>query len=242
MGKMNKKKLSKIWPVIAIIGVMVLTIWLIYHFFGDFFATLFTILRNGDQAELTAYLNSQNEASGLLSIFLLTILQVVSIFFPGMVIHIVAGVIYGWWKAFLACYAGFVAGNVLVFIFARKFGSALQSAFNVEKRAGLITSKINSTKPAFIFALACMIPGIPNGFIPYFAARTDIRAGQYAMAVAVSSWIQILCNCFAGHFLIRGEYFYMVMAIILQIVIILIAIWKRDWFLGKGRRNPQKAS
>ena len=109
MGKMNKKKLSKIWPVIAIIGVMVLTIWLIYHFFGDFFATLFTILRNGDQAELTAYRNSQNEASGLLSIFLLTIRQVVSIFFPGMVIHIVAGVIYGWWKAFLACYAGFVA-------------------------------------------------------------------------------------------------------------------------------------
>lgn len=238
----NSEKWKKIGLLAAAVLVLILIVFLIIHFFGDSFATLWHLLKNGDQDELQAYLNSQNEASGLLSVFLLNVLQVISIFFPGMIIHVVAGVIYGWWKAFIACYLGFVFGNVLVFYFARRFSSVISSIMNLEKKQSWITEKINSTKPGFVFALACMIPGIPNGFIPYFASRTDIRTYQYAESVAVSSWIQILSNCVIGHFLIRGEYFYMVMSILIQIAIILIAIWKRDWFLGKGKIDKSEKS
>ncbi len=234
----NKSKRNKYLILLGIIVVLVLIVWLIYHFFGDFFVTLFTILEHGDNDEIQAFLASQNEGMGLLSVFLLTILQVISIFFPGMVIHIVSGVVFGWWKAFLVCYVGFVFANVLVFFFARRFGNLLQDILNLDSRAGWITSKINSTKPSFIFALACMIPGIPNGIIPYLAARTDIRAYQYGIAVASSCWIQILCNCYIGHFLIRGEYGWMILSFILEIAIILLAIWKREWFLGKGKIDP----
>jgi uncharacterized membrane protein YdjX (TVP38/TMEM64 family) len=233
----NSEKWKKIGLMGLIVLILILVVFLIIHFFGDNFATLWQLLKNGDEDELQAYLNSQDEVSGLLSVYILTILQVVSIFFPGMIIQVVAGVIYGWWKAFLACYAGFVTGNVLVFYFARRFSNVIQNIMSMEKKNSWITEKINSTKPGFVFALACMIPGIPNGFIPYFASRTDIRTYQYAESVAVSSWIQILSNCVIGHFLIRGEYFYMVISIVLQVAIILLAIWKRDWFLGKGKRK-----
>lgn len=235
MKKSDKKK--QIGLLLLLIGVFALTIFLIVHFFGDTFATLWKLLKDNDQAELEAYLNSQNEVSGLISIFILTILQVVSIFFPGMIIQVAAGVIYGWAKAFFACYLGFITGNVLVFYFARRFSNVMSAVLNMEKKSSWITDKINSTKPGFVFALACMIPGIPNGFIPYFASQTDIRTYQYTECVAVSSWIQILSNCVIGHFLIRGEYVYMIASLAIQIAIILIAIWKRDWFLGKGKRE-----
>lgn len=233
--KKNSEKAKKIGLLLAAVAILILIVFLIVHFFGDSFATLWQLLKDGNQEEMQEYLNSQDEFSGLISVFILTVLQVISIFFPGMIIQVAAGVIYGWWKAFIACYLGFVTGNVLVFYFARRFSSVISSIMNLEKKKqSWITEKINSTKPGFVFALACMIPGIPNGFIPYFASRTDIRMYQYAESVAVSSWIQILSNCIIGHFLIRGEYFYMIMSIVLQIAIILLAIWKRDWFLGKG--------
>ncbi len=236
-GIFMKNEKNKYVVLLALVAILALIVFLIYHFFGDFFITILRILKHGDDQELQAFLNSQNELAGMFSVGLLCILQVASIFFPGMVIHIASGLVYGWWKAFLACYIGFVSGNVLVFFFARKFGNLMQNVLNIDKKAGWITSKINSTKPSFIFALACMIPGIPNGIIPYLAARTDIRVYQYAIAVACSCWIQILCNCFFGHFLIRGEYGFMIVSISLEITIILLAIWKRNWFLGKGQRT-----
>ncbi|MBO5565155.1 MAG: hypothetical protein J5935_06030 [Lachnospiraceae bacterium] len=46
--------------------------------------------------------------------------QVISIVVPGIAVQIAAGIIYAWWKAFFACYIGFVCGHALVFFIVRR--------------------------------------------------------------------------------------------------------------------------
>jgi uncharacterized membrane protein YdjX (TVP38/TMEM64 family) len=222
------RKINKKWIVLAVIAVIGLTAYLIYAFFGDFFSTLFQLLEHGNQAEIAAYLNSQSTAGGYAALFFISILQVVSIVIPGLVIQITGALIYGWWRSFLICWIGFTAGNALVFFIARLFGKSIQIAMDNEKKTTWLEKMIKKGNPILVFAVACMIPGIPNGIIPYVAARCDITLKDFTAAVLCSSWIQILLNCVAGHFLIRGQWTFLVLAIALQVVLILVVIRNRD--------------
>lgn len=224
----DKGKKSNKWLIFAVIGIILLTIYLIYVFFGDFFHTLFELLEHGNEEEIAAYLNSQSQFGGMVALFFISILQVVSIVIPGMIIQITGALIYGWWKSFLVCWLGFTAGNALVFGVARVFGKSIEIAVDKKGNTTWLQKMIKKGNPILVFAVACMIPGIPNGIIPYVAARCDITLKDYTMAVLASSWVQILINCIIGHFLIRGQWAYMILAIAVEAVIILLVIKNRD--------------
>ena len=213
----------------AVLGIL-------YYIFKDTFTELLELLKLHDQQALMDYLNSKDEIAGMTSVLVLSILQVITIFFPAMFIQVVAGLIYGWWKAFIACHIGFVVGNLIVFRFARHFHNFIQNNFNLEGKSNSILEKINSTKPEFVFAITYMIPGIPNGIVPYIASKADIRFVNYAFTVAISCFLSILSNCLIGHFLIRGEYVYVVIAFVFQLAVLGISIWKKDWFLNLGKK------
>lgn len=229
------KKVNKNLIVAILIAVILLTAYLIYVFFGDFFAELYSLIRTGDQEQIAAYLNGQSQVGGYFALFFCSILQVVSIFIPGMVIQITGALIYGWWKSFLVCWIGFTAGNALVFVLARIFGKSIQIATKTEEKSTWLMSKINNGNPVLVIAVSCMIPGIPNGIIPYIAARSRITFQQFVRAVFESSSVQILMNCVIGHFLIRGEWAWMFVMIAAEALMIYIVIKYRDQLIN--RRN-----
>lgn len=228
LTKVNKKLI-----VAILIGVILLTAYLIYAFFGDFFAELYNLIKTGDQEKIAEYLNSRSQWGGYAALFFCSILQVISIFMPGMVIQITGALIYGWWRSFLICWLGFTAGNALVFIFARIFGKSIQIATDTEGKSTWLMSKINSGNPVLVIAVACMIPGIPNGIIPYIAARSIITLKEFVEAVFASSSVQILLNCVIGHFLVRGEWMWMILAIAVEAVMIYIVIKYRDRLINR---------
>ena len=227
------EKVNQKLAVAIVIGIILLTAYLIYVFFGDFFAQLYFLIKTGDQEQIAAYLNSQSTWGGYVALFFCSILQVVSIVIPGMVIQITGALIYGWWKSFLICWLGFTAGNAFVFFMARIFGKSIQIATATEKKSTWLMSKINHGNPVLVIAVACMIPGIPNGIIPYIAARSRITARQFVRAVFESSSVQILMNCVIGHFLIRGEWFWMFIMIAAEAIMIYIVIKYRDQLINK---------
>lgn len=231
---MEKKK--KIVFAILAVCIVCLVLGIAYYMLKDTCLELLELLKLHDKQALMDYLNSKDEVSGMISIFFLSVLQVITIFFPAMFIQFVSGLIYGWWKAFIACHLGFVVGNLLVFRFARHFHKFVQNNLNFDSKSNWILDKINSTKPEFVFALTYMIPGIPNGIVPYIAAKSDIRFTKYAMTVALACMMSILSNCWIGHFLIRGEYIFVVLSFTFQISMIGLVIWKKEWFLKKGKK------
>ena len=160
-------------------------------------------------------------------------LLVASIVMPGMAIQVAAGLIYGWLEGFLMCYFGFVAANLCVFLFARRMGSDRIKDVSMSPTSQWLMEKLNGTKPQFMVAIACMVPAIPNGIIPYLAARTEITARDYVGAVAMGSWLQILLACMAGQFIINGQWLYTVLTLLFQCLVIVIILWKKDWFLER---------
>ena len=238
----KKQNAQRALAILAIATVITLTIWLIVRLFGKQFTVLFQMLNRGDEDEIAAYLNAQGKWRGMLSIYLISILQVVSIFIPGMVIQLAAGLVYGWPRGFLMTYTGFVSGNVLVFLVARKLGSKINDLMPKSAKSNWLVDKINGANSAFVIGLACLIPGVPNGIIPYLASTTDLTPKKFAFAIAASCWIQILCNCIAGHFLVRGEYLFMILSFAVQILIIVLVASNREKVLAWGSKFTHRHS
>lgn len=238
------EKSNKLWDkvaaVVLLVGVIALMVFIVVKLFGPQLKELFHLLKDGTEEEISDYLNAEGQWKGLLSVFVMSALQVISIFIPGIVVQVAAGVIYGWWKSFLMTYLGFIAGNVLVFTAARRLGDRLVVIFDANKKSNWLIDKINNYSPVFVLGLAYMIPGIPNGFITYMASQVDIDRKSFTQAVAVSSWIQILCNCVAGHYLIRRNVVAVVVVFGLQAAIIFLVAKNRNWFLSLGgaRKKP----
>ena len=81
--------------------------------------------------------------------------------------------------------------------------------------------------------LACIVPGVPNGIIPYVAEQAHITGRNYTKAVAATAWLQILTHCLCGHFLIREKYLTAVLIYGTQIAVLAVIAWKRDVILGR---------
>ncbi|MCI2049114.1 MAG: VTT domain-containing protein [Lachnospiraceae bacterium] len=232
----------KVLRVLGIIGAVAATVWLFWQAFGSMLPQLVPLLREGNSDDIALYLRDEGQWKGMLCTFALAFIQAVSIFLPGMCVQIAAGAIYGWFQGFIICFLGYWCANIVVFLFARRFKTSISGKVSTGKRTLWLMEKLKSTSPGFVVAIACLIPGIPNGIIPYLAARSRIKVKQFAEAVAAGCWITILSFCMTGRFLLQGKYMYGVLAVAVQIAVIIFVLVKRDWFLTRiqGRETHRK--
>ena len=231
---MNNDKLSKIGRLLLFLGVLALGVFIIWQAFGDIMPQLIRLLKAGNEDEIERFLLEEGSWKAVAAVIVLAMLQVASIVFPGFAIQIAAGIIYGWWRAFLMCYTGFVLGNAVVFLVARRLGSHINGLVQINKGDDKwgIRERMKSTRPAFVVDVVNLLPVMPNGIIPYIASTTPIRFRSYCLAIMVSCWVQILFNCIAGHFLIQGQYLFMVLAIGAQIAILVFVTVKRKFIMS----------
>lgn len=240
-----KKFFQKYGKLILLIALLVLIIIILWALFGDSLPALFHLLKEGDEEAIEAYIQQEGFWKGALAVIAMSALQVVSIVLPGFAIQIAAGIIYGGVRSFFMCYFGFILGNVLMFGFARKMGNQISNIANIDKpKNNWIREKMASANPAFVVGFVNLLPILPNGIIPYIAARSSIRSYEYVMAICVTSWIQILFNCAAGGFLKRGQYLYMFLALGIQIGLLVFATLKRKWIISliPGGKKKQQDS
>ena len=226
MEEKRKEKWKKLRELIILIAALVFVVWLVWVAFGNTLAGMFRLLAHGDEAQMEAFLAEKSQWKGVVATVLLSAIQVVSIVLPGFAIQIASGVIYGWWQGLLMCYVGYLLGNIFVFFLARKLGDRVQAltdfAGKRKNKSNWLVEKMKSTRPTVVVATANLLPVIPNGIIPYIAARSSIRNIRFVEALMASCWIQILFNCLAGSFLSRGKYGFMAAALGIQIVILII--------------------
>ncbi len=220
---------EKLVPILMVIVIAIL-IWIA---FGNKIPGLIPLLKEGDGEKIADYLAQETGIKGVIAVILLQMIQVVSIVLPGMAIQVAAGLIYGWLQGFFMCYFGFVLSNLLIFVFARKMGSGRLREVSMGRTSQWLMEKLNGTKPQFMVVIANMVPAIPNGVIPFIAAKTDITAKEYVTAVAMGSWLQILTSCMAGQFIIQGKWMFTGIAIAFQCLVIVIILLKRDWFISR---------
>ena len=206
------------------IGIILLCaavlIGLVYLAFGQAIPELVPLLRSGDEEKIAAYIGQQNRISGILSTALLAFLQPVSIILPGAPIQIAAGIVYGTLKGFLICHISYVLSNLVVFYLARVLGQRMDKY--VSRFSGKVNFLQDAQYPAYMTAMACLIPVVPNGIIPYAAARTRMRFHEFLIAVVLGSFFPILVMCAIGKRILHGEYFYAAALLLFCLVVVII--------------------
>lgn len=232
-------KRNKILGTVLIVVCILITVYILWILLTRVFPGLFDVLKSSDKAQIEAYIKQEGEWKGLICIVLLCILQVISVILPGWAIQMASGAIYPWFEAFVVCFVSFVFANYLVFIVVRRLGNNIEGIVKTGRRTDWLTDKLNTANPALVVLLAGLIPGVPNGIMPYLAARTNITKRNFLIAVAAAAWMQILLNCIAGHFLASGEYLFTVLSILLQIGILLVVYHYRNAILTMFDR-PRK--
>ena len=229
---------------LAAAGMIFAVLLLLYACFVTIMPDLWPVLKSGDEATIEAYLRSENRFMGMLCMALLQFIQVVSIVLPGAPIQIAGGIVYGTWRGFVLCHLSFVAANILVFYASRKVGNGLEQLFpGTQKSDAKLTLFLNSSDPALMTAIACLMPGIPNGIIPYAASRTKLSLRRFAASVYLASLLPILVMCAIGGRILSGDYLLAVVMLAGLFLFILLLycnrgrlLQARDWLHAKLAR------
>lgn len=195
-------KLLRILLTVAPLALIVLIILLILQ---GVLPGFIDILEHGDRWEIMEYIRSFGSVRGMALGFLLQFMQIISVIFPGAPIQIAMGVVFGTWLGLAICVAGYVAANVLVFWLARRFGNRMDKILPVKQRK-IETIIANSEYPGFMVFLACLIPLLPNGIVPYIAARTKLELKHFFISVFFSSIPCLLLLCAVGSRILEGDY------------------------------------
>lgn len=163
------------------------------------------VLEHGDHTKIEQYIRSFGNVRGALLGFLLQFVQILSVLFPGGPIQIAIGVVFGTLEGFAICFSGYVLANLFVFLSARKLGNRLDLFFSggSSNRLRFIT---DAKHPGFVVALSCLLPFLPNGLVPYIAARTKISTGRFVLATIFGCMPTLFLLCAIGNTLLQGNY------------------------------------
>ena len=241
---MNRKTKA----ILVVLGVL-LTVLLLYRAFGRILPGLIPVLKSGNEKEIEVYLSKAGRWDGYLCVYLLQFLQVVTVVFPGWPIQVAAGIIYGGLRAFLITFLAYWSANMAVFYVIRQMKNAVvpSERLSAPRSKGLKKAKqirentfiarIKNTHPMLAVAMGVLMPGMPNGFIPYVAAGTSMGMKQFALAVAAGCAFPIFMTCLAGHFIITGDYLISIVMIACPIVLVAVLYWNQYRIIRYLERN-----
>ncbi len=225
----------KVKTIIFIIGVVSVITALIYFSLSSILPDFISIVKKGDADELQEYLRSFDGLYSVIILFSMQFFQVVSIVFPGLPIQVSAGVVFGFARGFVICHIAYTLANITVFLTDRKIRSMPQ----VEKddlpfkKYNVIS---NSKYPWFTVILACMIPLMPNGIIPYLSARSKMSLKEFAFSVFFGSAVPIAMSCLIGHHILEGNFVFTAVLTVTFVAIIAVLYIYSEKIVGLFER------
>ncbi len=235
--------------IASIALTVVLAAVLVYFAFLEIMPDLIPLLESGNAEQIEEYLRSIGRLPGILFTMLLQAVQVFSVVLPGLPIQVAAGIVFGTWRGFFTCHLSFVASNVIVFSLARRFGKKLDKYLPVEKKDSKLDFLLKSISPSYMTVIANLMPVVPNGIIPYVAAKTNIKTLHFAVAAYFGSFIPILVFCAVGNKLLKGDYVESAILLAVLCVLLFLLTKYRDtvqrciitvWEKIRGRREDMK--
>ncbi|MGI6013022.1 MAG: TVP38/TMEM64 family protein [Oscillospiraceae bacterium] len=201
--KLNRNMLIRL---LIILGVLGLSICLIYFAFIKASPELLDIIREGDAEEIEHYLQSNSNVGGMLCTALLQIVAIVSLVIPSAPIQVAAGVVYGTFTGFAVCHLSSVLANTTIFTLARRLGEKMNALIPVGENSSKLDFILQSESPLYMTVIAFMVPILPNGIIPYIAAKTNMSIKRFAFAVYVGSFIPFFIMCAVGNKIVEGSF------------------------------------
>lgn len=202
---------------------------LILGLFIDLYPLFKQVIKDsGNEQQLVSYIHTYG-SKGVLSLIGLQALQVMLMFFPAAAIQVLAGLCYGILAGSLISLTGYILGNILVFLAVRQFKSTFGLFFDkriktsTKKNSFFDFNKIKKLKkPQLLVFFLYLIPGIPNGILPYLFAETKITLTTYLISMTLASLPSTLLMTWLGDSVLKKNY--LVMAIIAGGTVLILGI------------------
>jgi uncharacterized membrane protein YdjX (TVP38/TMEM64 family) len=128
--------------------------------------------------------------------FLMQVMQVIVLPFPGNLLTMVGAVLFGVWPGFFMAYAANIVGSVIGFILARKLGRAVMAKImgleKFDKYMKLIGTESAVARTKILLILVVTLPFLPSDFMCLIVGVTPISFRAYILIViACRPWGQL---------------------------------------------------
>lgn len=227
-----KEKHNKLIKILIQSALIAIVLVLVYISVESVLPGMIRTIANGDKDDVQAYIKQFNDFKGYAVAFFLQFIQIITIFLPSIPIQVAAGIVFGIWKGFLVCFLGYVSANAVIFIAVRKLGSSLEkwlpsSGLSKKKNEKKQNAILASNHPAFMVFLATTFPILPNGIIPYVAAKTKVRFSSFMIAISVGCIPTILTLCTVGRKIVRGYFLSAALYTLPLLLFFLLMFWQQ---------------
>lgn len=132
--------------------------------------------------------------------------QIIIAVIPGEPIEIASGYAFGWFWGAVLCLIGTLLGQMVVFLFAKKFGMGFVEIFvskeKLEKMEYLKDNKKIYMTIFFIF----LIPGTPKDVLSYAAGITTIKLVPFLLVSGVARVPSVVSSTVGGCCLCNKNY------------------------------------
>lgn len=224
--EIKKKALSLLAAALVIAAIIVLTINLL--------PLLKTVSDNISDDEALAREIREYGFNGVVIMAGLQVLQIITIVFPSAAVQILAGLSYGILNGLVISLAGYIIADTLIFILVRRLGATFN--FHIAKpkwRVKLDESMLkNADNFGWIAFMMYLIPGIPNGILPYIFARSSIPLPRFLLLNIIALSPSILMCSIVGERIAKGDYITALAVTMIQVLLAVLGYVYRDRIMG----------
>ena len=247
MKKIDFKTLGlRVLLLMALLGIAFIPIFFI---FKSVDGNLWTALCSGNQTKIVEEVQKYDNQWGVLIILILQIVQDISIIIPSAPIHIAAGIVLGAWEGFIVCHVGDVLYNVGIFMLYKKIKKHVDRIVPLEDSSKTVKFLKEGSNPVYMVVMACILPAIPNGFIPYAAVNAKLKLREYFLAVLIGPAIPTLVLTVVGDVIFQGNWLLLVILILISFIGVFFLIKFQNYVIGFitkiigffCKRNDEKA-
>lgn len=148
--------------------------------------------------------------------------QIIVAIVPGEPIEIASGYAFGWFLGAVLCLLGTLFGQMVVFIFAKKFGLDFVEIFVSKKKLEKMSFLKDKEKIYVTIFFIFLIPGTPKDVLSYVAGITSIKLLPFLLVSGVARIPSVVSSTIAGSYL--GVKNYKMAAIIFAVTIVISGI------------------
>ncbi len=216
LKKIDLKTLGiRVLLLMMLLGIAFIPIFFIFQRIDG---NLWSALCSGSQQKIVTEVQKYDNQWGVLIILILQIVQDISIVIPSAPIHIAAGIVLGTWKGFLVCHLGDMLYNMAIFLFYRKIKKSVDKIVPFEDSSKTVRFIKDGRSPTYMVVMACILPAIPNGFIPYAAVNAKVKARHYFFAVLIGPAIPTLVLTLLGDIIFQGNWLLFVFLVVISFI------------------------
>jgi len=232
---MKKHIIIQVIVVVAIIALAVVMVI-------DLFPMVQKVIQNaGNEADMVNYIESFG-ARGVTVLMGLQTILVIFPFFPSAAVQVLTGLCFGAYWGTLIILGGMVLGNTIVFVVIRQMKGLFVPLFHKEedssdsddsespnkkgKRKKLISKEQleKMKRPELVAFFFFLIPGVPNGIVPYVFARTKISFWKYITVVILGNIPSAFVCTFLGERVSAGSFTTAIVIACVVVAIVLVAV------------------